>query len=418
MVTRASSGARAVSAAADPSLVACFDCGTRQVVPPPEPRTIVNCITCDHILERTHGRSVSGALACSAAVLLLLLPGNLLTFLTTQALGVSRHSVVASAAGAMLTDGWPFLALAVLLFAVVFPILRFALLTAVLAAVERRDHRPWMGRAFRWANELETWAMPDVFLLGLAVAYARLADSIAVKLGTGAICYILAGVLALFVRATLDKAEVWRRIESDRELAPGTPSVGCIACEQLYPEDHVGCPCTRCGRTLRRRKKESVPRALALTAAGVLLYIPANLWPIATLPINYHPLKYTVFGGVVDLVEAGLLPLALLVFTASFAIPILKLIGLGWCIASVLRRSDKRLVAKTRTYRTVEEVGRWSMVDPFVIGCFVPVMHYNSLIYGRAEPAAVPFTAVVVLTIIGAKMFDPRLMWDSARRRA
>ena len=418
MATRASSGARAVSAAADPSLVACFDCGMRQVVPPPEPRTIVNCITCDHILERTHGRSVSGALACSAAVLLLLLPGNLLTFLTTQALGVSRHSVVASAAGAMLTDGWPFLALAVLLFAVVFPILRFALLTAVLAAVERRDHRPWMGQAFRWANELETWAMPDVFLLGLAVAYARLADSIAVKLGTGAICYILAGVLALFVRATLDKAEVWRRIESDRELAPGTPSVGCIACEQLYPEDHVGCPCTRCGRTLRRRKKESVPRALALTAAGVLLYIPANLWPIATLPINYHPLKYTVFGGVVDLVEAGLLPLALLVFTASFAIPILKLIGLGWCIASVLRRSDKRLVAKTRTYRTVEEVGRWSMVDPFVIGCFVPVMHYNSLIYGRAEPAAVPFTAVVVLTIIGAKMFDPRLMWDAARRRA
>ena len=418
MATRASSGARAVSAAADPSLVACFDCGTRQVVPPPEPRTIVNCITCDHILERTHGRSVSGALACSAAVLLLLLPGNLLTFLTTQALGVSRHSVVASAAGAMLTDGWPFLALAVLLFAVVFPILRFALLTAVLAAVERRHHHPWMGKAFRWANELETWAMPDVFLLGLAVAYARLADSIAVKLGTGAICYILAGVLALFVRATLDKAEVWRRIESDRELAPGTPSVGCIACEQLYPEDHVGCPCTRCGRTLRRRKKESVPRALALTAAGVLLYIPANLWPIATLPINYHPLKYTVFGGVVDLVEAGLLPLALLVFTASFAIPILKLIGLGWCIASVLRRSDKRLVAKTRTYRTVEEVGRWSMVDPFVIGCFVPVMHYNSLIYGRAEPAAVPFTAVVVLTIIGAKMFDPRLMWDAARRRA
>ena len=407
-----------MSAAADPSLVACFDCGTRQEVPPPEPRTIVSCIACDHILERTHGRSVSGALACSAAVLLLLLPGNLLTFLTTQALGVSRHSVVASAAGAMLTDGWPFLALAVLLFAVVFPILRFALLTAVLAAVERRDHRPWMGRAFRWANELETWAMPDVFLLGLAVAYARLADSIAVKLGTGAICYILAGVLALFVRATLDKAEVWRRIESDRELAPGTPSIGCIGCEQLYPEDHVGCPCTRCGRTLRRRKKESVPRALALTAAGVLLYIPANLWPIATLPINYRPLKYTVFGGVVDLVEAGLLPLALLVFTASFAIPILKLIGLSWCIASVLRRSDKRLVAKTRVYRTVEEVGRWSMVDPFVIGCFVPVMHYNSLIYGRAEPAAVPFTAVVVLTIIGAKMFDPRLMWDAARRRA
>ncbi|RZM30799.1 MAG: paraquat-inducible membrane protein A, partial [Sphingomonas sp.] len=156
----------------------------------------------------------------------------------------------------------------------------------------------------------------------------------------------------------------------------------------------------------------------ALTIAGVLLYIPANLWPIATLPINYQPLKYNVFGGVVDLVTAGLIPLALLVFTASFAIPILKLVGLMWCVMSVLRRSDKRLVAKTRTYRVVEEIGRWSMVDPFVIGCFVPVMHYNSLIYGRAEPAAVPFTAVVILTIIGAKTFDPRLMWDAAGRRS
>ena len=386
-------------------------------MPQPQPRTVVTCVTCANTLERTHGRSVSGALACSAATLLLLVPGNLLTFLTTSALGISRHSVVASAAGAMLKDGWPFLALAILLFAVVFPLVRFALLTAVLACVERRDPRPWLGRAFRYATELETWAMPDVFLLGLAVAYARLADSIAVHLGTGALCYIGAGVLALFVRATLDKAEVWRRIESDHEIALGTSTVGCTACDQLHPIDHAGRPCTRCGKTLRGRQLESVPRALALTLAGVLLYIPANLWPIATLPINYQPLKYTVFGGVVDLVTAGLIPLALLVFTASFAIPILKLAGLGWCIASVLRRSDRHLVAKTRTYRAVEEIGRWSMVDPFVIACFVPVMHYNSLIYGRAEPAAVPFTGVVVLTIIGAKQFDPRLMWDAARRR-
>ena len=400
-----------------PSLVACFACGTRQEVSPPALRTVVTCVTCGNTLERTHGRSVSGALACSLATLILLVPGNLLTFLTTSALGISRHSVVASAASAMLKDGWPFLALAILLFAVVFPLVRFALLTAVLTMVEFRDIRPWLGRAFRCATELETWAMPDVFLLGLAVAYARLADSISVQLGTGAICYIIAGTLALFVRATLDKAEVWRRIESDREIAPDTPTITCNACEQLHLEQ-AGSSCTRCGKTLRHRRKESISRTLALTVAGVLLYIPANLWPIATLPINYQPLKYNVFGGVVDLVTAGLIPLALLVFTASFAIPILKLVGLMWCVVSVLRRSDRHLVAKTRTYRLVEEIGRWSMVDPFVIGCFVPVMHYNSLIYGRAEPAAVPFTAVVVLTIIGAKTFDPRLMWDVARRRS
>jgi paraquat-inducible protein A len=129
-------------------------------------------------------------------------------------------------------------------------------------------------------------------------------------------------------------------------------------------------------------------------------------------------MRYTVLEGVIDLVKADLWGLAVIVFIASFLIPGLKLLGLGWCLASVLRRSNRHLVAKTRMYRMVDEIGRWSMVDPFVIGCFAPVMNYNALIYGRAGPAAMPFTLVVVLTIIGAKCFDPRLMWDAAARRA
>ena len=402
------------------SLVACFDCGTRQAVPPPRPATVVTCVACATVLERSHGRSVTAALACSAATLLLLIPGNLATFLTTSALGISRHSVVASAASAMLKDGWPFLALAIFLFAVVFPLIRFALLTAVLLTVRRGERRSWLGPAFRWANNLETWAMPDVYLVGLAVAYFRLAAAIDVSLGLGAICYILAGTLSLFVRATLDKAAIWRRIapEGEREaVSVDGDTVACFECEQLHPIACEGRPCSRCGYRLRRRKRFAIPRTLALTAAAVLLYIPANLFPIATLPINYQPLKYTVLQGVIDLGKAGLWGLAALVFTASFAIPVLKLAGLGWCVSSVLSGSRSRLLAKTRVYRVVEEIGRWSMVDPFVIGCFVPVMHYNSLIYGRAEPAATPFTAVVILTVISAKTFDPRLMWDAARSR-
>ena len=85
---------------------------------------------------------------------------------------------------------------------------------------------------------------------------------------------------------------------------------------------------------------------------------------------------------------------------------------------SVLTRSRRHLVAKTRVYRVVEEVGRWSMVDPFVIGCLAPVMNYNALLHGGAGPAALPFAVVVILTIISAQIFDPRLMWDAARRRS
>lgn len=376
------------------------------------------CVRCATVLERTHGRSFTAALACSAATLLLLVPANLAMFLRTDALGVSRSSHLASASYAMLADGWPWLAAIVFLFVVLFPILRFGLLTLVLGMIELGRRPRWLGIAFRSANRLQTWAMADVFLLGLAVAYARLADSVAVQAGPGALCFVAAGLLSLVVRATLDKAAVWEAIAPDRAPHPIGDAIECTECDLLVGGHRENRPCPRCAATIRHRKPESLSRTIALTLAALLLYIPANIYPLATLPIHYKPTTYTVLEGVIELAQAGLWDLAILVFTASFAIPFLKLVGLAWCISSVLRRSDRRLVAKTRTYRVVEEIGRWSMVDPFVIGAFVPVMNYNSLVYGRAEAAAVPFTAVVVLTIISAKTFDPRLMWDAARKQA
>jgi paraquat-inducible protein A len=397
-------------------VIGCPDCGTRQRVPEhPSPSVAVRCVACAKALERTHGRSVDLAFACSAATLLLLVPSNLALFLRTDALGVSRESVLASAATFMLRDGWPWLALVVFLFVVLLPIVRFALLTAVLAAVRFGWVGAWTGPAFRWADLLQTWAMPDVFLLGLAVAYARLASSVGTTVGPGALCFIAAGVLSLFTRAALDHAEVWERIAPDPARG-GATGLLCTHCDLVDEHAREGARCTRCRARLAWRKPDSINRTVALTAGAMLLYIPANIYPLATLPINYRPSTYTVLQGVIELAQNGLWDLAILVFTASFLIPILKLVGLTWCVLSVLRRSTRHLRLKTRTYRVVEEIGRWSMVDPFVIGAFVPVMDYNALIYGRAEPASVPFTAVVVLTIISAKTFDPRLMWDAARR--
>ncbi len=399
------------------SEIGCPDCGALQATPAAVAGArVISCAVCGSELERTTGRSLDAALACSAATLLLLFPANLLPFLTTSVFGVSRHSRLISSAAAMWSDGWAALGVVIALFVVVLPFARFGLLTAVLGSLKLGRRARWQGPAFRWANGLQQWAMLDVFLLGLLVCYERLRATIDVDVGVGAQCFIAAGVLTLLTRATLDKAAVWRLIGDDATGEAGA-RVSCLACNRLEPAAREGQPCGRCGLKLEAREPESVVRALALTGAGVLLYIPANVYAIATLPIGLTPTKYNVLEGVKDLAQAGLLGLALLVFTASFAIPFLKLAGLGWCLSSVLRRSPDRLRLKTKAYRMVEEIGRWSMVDPFVIACFVPVMQYNSLIYGRAEPAAPFFTGVVVLTMIAARAFDPRLMWDAAAPR-
>jgi paraquat-inducible protein A len=396
----------------------CPNCGALQTLGLKGGATVASCGVCHSVLERSNGRSLEGALACAVATLLLLLPGNLLPFLTTSAIGVSRQSVLGSGAVFMWADGWPWLAMAIGLFVVVFPLARFTLLTAVLGAVRFGARPPWLGRAFRWANNLEQWSMPEVFLLALWVAYTRLAATITVQLGLGAICFIAAGLTSLVTRASLNRAAVWRAIRADAELAPHTLACSCLACDLVAPASAVGAPCKRCGARLSARETDSIARTVALTTAGLLLYIPANIFAIATIPIGLRPTSYNILQGVIDLAKAGLYGLATLVFCASFTIPFLKLAGLGYCLFSVFRRSSRRLVLKTRVYKIVEEIGRWSMVDPFVIACFVPVMKYNTFIYGRAEPAAPAFAAVVILTMIAARTFDPRLMWDAAGQRA
>ncbi len=309
------------------------------------------------------------------------------------------------------------LAIVIGLLIIVLPLVRFALLSLVLLLVRFESRPPWLGSAFRWSNRLQPWAMPDVFVLALWVAYARLSATVTTTLEPGALCFIGAGLAALFTRAVLDKPAVWREIGPERthSLNTADPSrVSCPSCELVTVCDE-GDRCPRCAARLNARVPGALPIAVALTLAALILYLPANLYPIASIPIGLKPTAYTVLGGVIDLFQAHLLGLALLVFTASFAIPFIKLAGLGWCVASVLMRSRRWLPAKTKTYRVIEEIGRWSMVDPFVIAIFVPVTQFNAAISSSADAAAPFFTLVVVLTIIAAQAFDPRLMWDVAR---
>ena len=374
----------------------------------------IACIACDNTLSRRNGRNLEAALAMASATVLFLIPANLMTLLTASVIGLTRHSLLISSATEMWAEGWPLLGAVIALFLVILPLIRFGLLTVVLLTLKLGPRPRWLGRAFRLSIALDTWAMPDVFLLALWIAYARLSATLSVALGPGGVCFVCAGLAALFSRATLDKADIWGRIGPEQRAKASEAAISCPACELVLAGDSLGARCPRCSERLYARKRDAAARAAALTLGGLLLYVPANIYAMATIPIGARPTGYTVLQGVLDLVDAHLYGLALLVFSASFAIPLLKLAGMTWFIWSVWRRSRRALAAKTKFYRIVEEIGRWSMVDPFTIACFVPVMQINAALYGRAGPAATAFTSVVVLTIAAAKLFDPRAMWDAA----
>ncbi|HEY4044551.1 MAG TPA: paraquat-inducible protein A, partial [Rhodopila sp.] len=164
-----------------------------------------------------------------------------------------------------------------------------------------------------------------------------------------------------------------------------------------------------------RRRPFSLMQASALVAAGYLLYPVANWFPMSIDIQLGQTRDHTIARGVEQLVSAGLWPLALVIFTASIAIPLLKLAGLTWLIWSARRGSSRCLVLKTQLYRVIREIGRWSNIDVFTIAIFLPLMQVGGLVSVQAAKGAPAFLAVIVLTMLAVHVFDPRLIWDSVR---
>ena len=163
---------------------------------------------------------------------------------------------------------------------------------------------------------------------------------------------------------------------------------------------------------MHMRKPASLSTTWALIAAAVLLYIPANLLPMMVTASLLGSQQDTIMSGVVFLWQSGSWPLAAVVFFASVMVPLLKILALIYLVVSVQRRSRHNLIQRTRLYRLVEFVGRWSMLDIYVITILVALVHFQGLATIQAGPAAVAFGAVVVLTMFAAMSFDPRLIWD------
>lgn len=173
--------------------------------------------------------------------------------------------------------------------------------------------------------------------------------------------------------------------------------------------------CPRCGAAVHKRKPDSIARTWALLIAAYILFIPANLLPVMNTGSITGTQQDTIISGVVFLWINGSWPLAVLVFFASIVVPMVKLIALTFLLVSVQRGSSWRPLERTKLYRFLEFIGRWSMLDIYVITILVALVHLQSLATVTAGPGAIAFGAVVVLTILAAMAFDPRLIWDSLK---
>jgi paraquat-inducible protein A len=392
-------------------IIACSDCGTIQRLPPLHRGSRLRCRLCAKVLERTAGRSLDAALALSCATLLLWIPANLGILLNMQVLGIDRSSRLVSGILDLWREGWLALAIIVGLQGVVLPFFRFGLLTASLASIRFRFQRRWTAIAFRWSEHLDDWSMPDVFLFGAAIGYSRVAVFVPVTIGIGGWSLIAVACLTMITRASIDRVSIWRQIHRPDSPEAG-PRIACTQCDLVLPARFLGCRCPRCAARLWRRKPFAIMEATALVLAAYPLYLVANWFPMSVQDVFGKASEQTIIYGVAMLISAGFWPLAGIIFLASIFIPLAKLVGMSWLLWSAHRGSNHHLILKTRLYRFIEAVGRWSNVDIFTIVIFLPIMQIAGLVSVRAGNGAPAFLAVIVLTMLAVRLFDPRLLWD------
>jgi paraquat-inducible protein A len=189
----------------------------------------------------------------------------------------------------------------------------------------------------------------------------------------------------------------------------------CRVCGLLarMPKDVPGAACRRCGTELTYRKRRSLERTWAYLASAYLLYIPANVLPIMHTESLTQRRDDTILSGVLYLWTTHSYTLAVVVFVASITVPLVKLLVLTGLAISVKHPSNFKRIERTRAFRVIELIGRWSMLDVYVAALLTSLVHAQVAVIS-VGPAAFAFTAVVITTLMASRAFDARLLWDSA----
>lgn len=402
--------------------VLCQDCGLPHALPGPTRDHRAECVRCGAVLRHFRTGSLQRCGALTGAALILFVVANLFPVLTFELEGRAQSATLFSATTALWDGGFQILAVLVFFVLILAPLVEMlATLYVVLPLAFDRRPPPGAARAFRAAQRMRPWAMAEVFLLGLTVAYVKLSGLATLEPGPSLAALVGFIVLQIWGEAALSPFDVWERLAPQTRVAralraDASELTACHDCRQVVAGSKGDCP--RCGAGLHRRKPGGVQRSWALVAAAAILYVPANLLPIMTVVYfgNGHP--DTILSGVQSLIAARMWPVAILVFFASVTVPVLKLVGLSYLLLSVRRPSPRRRRDRTRLYRMIEGVGRWSMVDIFMIALLAALVQLGAIADIRAEPGAVAFGAVVVLTMLASESFDPRLIWDPPDREA
>lgn len=368
--------------------IICEDCGALQRLPDAgsSPRAV--CFRCGAVLVQATAARLDRALPLALGALVLFFVANASPLLVLGSHGQQAEVTLLGAVRALRDQQMLILAAVVLITTIILPLVELVSLAVLLLAARGRRRVPGLVAVLRVFQAVRPWAQLEILLLGLLVAFGKLVTVFHTVPGMGALALCGCLVLKTVAVASFDPRHYWRRVGADATPATGAP----------------------------RPVRESLIRTAAFLIAAAILYLPANLLPVMTTNTLSSSHAETILSGVVTLWRAGSWALSLLVFGASIVVPTLKIAALSFLVISSWRGSTRWRQQRTWLYRWVELVGRWSMLDVFVMAVLAALVH-SRLAGVEINAGAIGFAAVVVLTMLASRNFDPRLIWNTKGTR-
>ncbi|MGY6030154.1 membrane integrity-associated transporter subunit PqiA [Phytobacter sp. AG2a] len=355
--------------------------------------------------------------AYALVALFMLLLSNLFPFVNMKVAGVTSEVTLLQIPGVMFSEDYASLGTFFLLFVQFVP--AFCLVTILLLV--NRVPLSLRTKIFlaRILFQLRTWGMAEIFLAGVLVSFVKLMAYGDVGIGSSFIPWCLFCILQLRTVQCVDRHWLWDDIAPapvvTKTLRVGVPGIhqglrSCPCCTAIVAAENPVCP--RCHTRGFVRRRNSLQWTMALLITSIMLYLPANILPIMITDLLGDQMPSTILAGVVLLWSEGSYPVALVIFIASIMVPTLKMIAIAWLCWDAKghgRRDSERMHF---VYEIVEFVGRWSMIDVFVIAVLSALVRMGGLMNIYPAIGALMFALVVIVTMFAAMTFDPRLSWD------
>ncbi|HDZ8877329.1 paraquat-inducible protein A [Aeromonas dhakensis] len=380
-----------------------------------------SCPRCGHTLSRHLPEQERRPIAYGFAAIIMFVLSNAFTFMSFSAKGVGQEMTFLQCITTLVDQGYLFLGAVLSLTLIGLPLVYMGSIMLVLWRVDKDLHSNALRSLGRLLCRIKPWLMVDVFLIGVLISLVKLMGMADIKMGLSFWAFVGYTLLLIKMISSLDRMWLWQRlfgpselhgvtVDDDEASAKSAGLVGCHICGALSEAGTDSCK--RCGEHLHSRKPGGLNRTWALLFTSIILYVPANLYPIMDTVFLGDDSPSTILGGVLVLWAMGSYPIAAVIFFASVVVPLVKILALLWLCYMVQRGQGTSPLGKLKLYRMTEFVGRWSMIDVFVVAILAGLIRLDNLMTIYPGPAAVAFAGVVLVTMVAAMSFDSRLIWD------